>query len=712
MKHVMRIPSIRYALLIAALVLCAGAAALLYYRSPHRGLPYHDQFTKGRFGEWQQFGGTWSIAGNALEENSDDRGAKLITGSPYWTNYKVDVDLQLLGRGDAGVVIRASDVDAGVDSYRGYYAGLRIDDQSLVVGRADYGWLEFPPRRLPGGVAPNRWYHLTLAAVGCMVQASATALDTGANTTISFNDPHCPRSGRIGIRAVLSGGIWRNLSVRQIDSIDLHGTVPQLPASLTLYPTDQGRYPRDDEVEEVTRLVGGPDSSTANVLPLSSLRLLAVSQRVHVRVRGTVTMTSPVIYMQDATAGAEVIFAHPTALRRGDEVEILGDARLQGLSLRIENATARSIAGDAPVPAVSITPLQGAIGRYDSMFVEMEGRLDSKTREGQASVRLQLSGGQQQYYVISSSRETALRLDRFEPGSTLRMRGVCLIDPAYTENKFPFALMVVSPGDVEGISGPPWWTPEHLAFMAVGMLALGFIIHLLYSHADQQRHAAVLQERERLAHEMHDTLAQSFAGLDFKLRAIRNRIRGQSRRIDVARLQEEVQQASELVRHSHDEARRSLISLRPEILEKKGLSEALGKVANRMVSGSSMEFALEVTGQPRELPVRTADAFFRIGQEAFANTVQHSHARHLLLRLDYQRSQLAMVIQDDGQGFAADQQNEGFGLTGMRRRAEAVHARFQIESSASGTTITVTAPCKPEPFWLFSLSYIKGKGHN
>jgi signal transduction histidine kinase len=709
-RRMTRIIVIKCAALAATIALLVGTAALVYYRSPRRGLPYHDQFAKGKLGEWQQFGGTWSVVDGALHEDTDDRGVKLITGSQYWTNYNVQVDLQLLGGGDAGIVIRANDVEEGVDSYSGYYAGLRINDQSLVLGRADYGWLEFPPVHMPGGVAPNRWYHLTLAAVGCTIQASATALDTGESTSTSAYDPNCPRSGKIGIRAVASGGIWRNLKVQRLDSVDLPGKAPQRPTPLTFYPTDQGLYPRSNGIEGYTGLLGSPDGSPADVVPLSSLRLLAVSRPVHAKVRGTITITSPGVYIQDATAGAQVVFAHTTSLRRGDEVEITGDAHLEDLSLRIENATARSIAGVVPVPAMSITPLQAAMGRYDSMFVEMEGRLDSNLRTGGSVIRLQLSGGQQQYYAISNSRETAMRFERLKQGSTLRMRGICLVGAAYTENKLPFALIVLSPDDVEVISGPPWWTAEHLALMAVGMLALGFVFHVLYSHADQQRRTAVLEERERLAHEMHDTLAQSFAGLDFKLRAIRNRTRHESQSIDAVKLREEVQEACELVRHSHDEARRSLVSLRPEVLEKHGLSDALTQVANRMVAGSSMDCNVEITGQPRHLPVRIADAFFRIGQEAIANTLQHSHAKNLSLKLDYQRSQLTMVIEDDGQGFRSDQQAEGFGLTGMRRRAESVNARIQIESNGRGTRITVLVPCKAESFWLFSLSYIKSNG--
>jgi two-component sensor histidine kinase len=702
---------IKFVGLLGLIILAGGVVALLYQRSSGRGLPYRDQFDRGRLSEWQEFGGTWSIVDGALRNDSDERGAKLITGSRFWTDYKAEADVQLLGRGDAGIVIRARDIDEGVDSYSGYYAGLRIDDQSLVLGRAEYGWREFPPIRMPGGVNPNRWYHLTLSAVGCSIEASATALDTGDGTYTSVYDPNCPRSGKIGVRSVVSGGMWRNVMVHRLKDAETFASAPRRPTPSSLYPTSQGPSPRTYGIDLDAELLKNSATSDTGVLPIGNLRLLAVSQPVHASVSGTVTLTSPHVYIQDATAGAEVLFTQETSLKLGDEVEVTGEAHLDGLDLRIENASERSIAGVVPVPALSITPLQAAVGRYDGMFVEVEGRLDSESRSGDPTVRLDLNGGQQQFYAVSNSRETAMRFNELEKDSVLRLRGICLVGSAFTENKVPFALIVRSPDDVEVLSGPPWWTGEHLVVMAIGLLALGFLIHVLYSHADERRRGAVLKERERLAHEMHDTLAQSFAGLDFKLRAIRNRTLHENKIVNVEKLREELQETCDLVRHSHDEARRSLASLRPEVLEKRGLPDALSQVGNRMTTGSSMNFKTEITGQPRKLPVRIADALFRIGQEAISNAVQHSHAKELSLMIDYQRSQLVMVVADDGRGFSPNEESEGFGLTGMRRRAEGINARLQIESNGRGSTITIAAPCSPELFWLFSLSYIRDHRH-
>ena len=106
--------------------------------------------------------------------------------------------------------------------------------------------------------------------------------------------------------------------------------------------------------------------------------MLAVSRPITVTIRGVIVLTEPSVYIQDATGGAEVSFAKKANLKNGDEVEVTGDAYLHGLSLRIENATARGISGVVPAPALSITPLQAAMGRYDGMFVALEGKLGEK----------------------------------------------------------------------------------------------------------------------------------------------------------------------------------------------------------------------------------------------------------------------------------------------------------------------------------------------
>jgi hypothetical protein len=165
--------------LLLCLFLALGLAGLrAYLHSPGRGLPYRDSFSKGTAEEWKALGGTWELANGMMRNDSDERGAKLLSGSPYWHNYSIEADINLLGvSGDAGLVIRSRDEEEGVNSYNGYYAGLRTRDNSLVLGRAEHGWIEVTKSNpAPGGIRPFQWYHLKLMAFDCQIVAVVTDL--------------------------------------------------------------------------------------------------------------------------------------------------------------------------------------------------------------------------------------------------------------------------------------------------------------------------------------------------------------------------------------------------------------------------------------------------------------------------------------------------------------------------------------------------------
>jgi signal transduction histidine kinase len=249
-----------------------------------------------------------------------------------------------------------------------------------------------------------------------------------------------------------------------------------------------------------------------------------------------------------------------------------------------------------------------------------------------------------------------------------------------------------SADDVDVLVGPPWWSAGHLTAIGAGLLILALVAQVLYSRAEHWRLRAVLEERERLAHEMHDTIAQSFAGIGFQLQAIRNDLQDTNvtthRQLDLA---------CDLVRHSHEEARRSIATLRPESLDSIGLLPALDCCARKMVDGGSVQVVISSGGNPRPMPVRTTDALFKIGQEAIANVVRHASPTSLNILLRYEKSEVHLVVEDNGVGFTAGGDLLGFGLQGMRKRADSISAVLQIVSTpAHGTRVEVAAPLPPQ----------------
>lgn len=691
---------------------CAGvglliaAAFVLYTRSPWRGLPYRDSFAAGRTDEWTPYSGNWSIVDGAIKNDSSDRGAKFVTGSPYWKNYSVEADMRLVANGgDAGIMIRVSDAERGVDSYNGYYAGLRTSDQSLVLGRAEHGWIEFPPVKMPGGVLPGKWYHLKLSAFGCSISASATDTETGATTTVETHDPHCFPSGRIGLRSMAAGGVWRNMRAQRISSAEAARLAAAPPPSETaVYPTSQGT-PAVASVPNPAPPVAERAHNAGLTQPIRNLHLFSISHPARVTVRGSVIDTEP-LFIQDSSGGVGVELKNKVPLRVGDEVEVEGDVYPHGLTATIRNATARPLGGLTPPPPLSVTADQAATGAYHAMYIEVEGTLRSKTLAPDGLLSLELRDGQQVFRALASSAATETAFRGLEKGSVVRVRGICFVDADHTKNTVPFVVLVSSADDVRMLVGPPWWSAGHLIELALLMLVLGFIVHLLFSRAEEWRLRAVIDERERLAHEIHDTLAQSFAGIGFQLRAILNRISRHSSPLDKSMLIEELNRTSDLVRHSHDEARRSIITLRPDATEAGGLVAALEQVARQMVGRAPVEVESSVEGEPRTIPLHILDCLFRIGQEAIANAMQHAHPTRLLVRAVYAPSTITLIVEDNGVGFIPRPDEDGFGLTGIRRRAESIQGTLEIETGPEkGTQIIVRAPAVLKRARFFRLAY-------
>jgi len=190
---------------------------------------------------------------------------------------------------------------------------------------------------------------------------------------------------------------------------------------------------------------------------------------------------------------------------------------------------------------------------------------------------------------------------------------------------------------------------------------------------------------------MHDTLAQSFAGIGFQLQAIRNGLPD-----GMPTLHQQLDLASNLVRHSHEEARRSIATLRPEALESEDILSALDYCARRMVEGGPVQVVSEREGDERPIPLRIADTLYRIGQEAIANAVRHAHPTILKVRLTYSGNAVCLQIDDNGTGFTQGGGLLGFGIRGMRRRAESISAAFQLQSKpGEGTRIQITASLPP-----------------
>ncbi len=236
-----------------------------------------------------------------------------------------------------------------------------------------------------------------------------------------------------------------------------------------------------------------------------------------------------------------------------------------------------------------------------------------------------------------------------------------------------------------------WW------FRSLLVLLLGLLVYAAYYLRLRQVEAqynAVLLERNRIAREIHDTLAQGFIGVSVQLELVA-RLLGTS--VDAAR--EQLNETRLLVRRSIADARQSIWELRSQSPEQQDFAVKLNNMAKQAAASSSARVEMRVQGTYRPLGTKVEDELFRIGQEAVANAIRHSGATTIAIQLAFDTKGLRMTVADDGCGFSGTVHSTGpeghFGLKGMRERAQQIQADLRVESEAGkGTTVTVETPAK------------------
>jgi signal transduction histidine kinase len=202
----------------------------------------------------------------------------------------------------------------------------------------------------------------------------------------------------------------------------------------------------------------------------------------------------------------------------------------------------------------------------------------------------------------------------------------------------------------------------------------------------QAREAGILDERQRMAREIHDTLAQGLTGIITQLQA------AEQASDDPAGWRRHFEAATTLARESLSEARRSVDALRPEPLETGRLPAALADVAGRWSALHGVTVQVTTTGTARPMPAEAELALLRTAQEGLANVARHAQATNAWVTLSYMEQEVALDVRDDGKGFEPAQA-DGFGLVAMRQRVEGLSGTLQVESEpGAGTAISACVP--------------------
>jgi signal transduction histidine kinase len=254
-----------------------------------------------------------------------------------------------------------------------------------------------------------------------------------------------------------------------------------------------------------------------------------------------------------------------------------------------------------------------------------------------------------------------------------------------------------SVGDTIGFTiAPAYYQTRWFALMCVA--ASGAILWALYlmrlkqaTYQLQERLNARMEERERIARELHDTLLQGFQGLMLRFQAV----------VKMLPIEAVARQTMEQVLDRADEVllegRQSVRDLREEGTSATEMCEALRQCGEELAQNHTASFSLMIVGEPKAMATVVFNESYRIAREALVNAFQHSQGRNVEVEVTYLVSRVSIRVRDDGIGIDADILTKGrkghWGLSGMRERAQKVAARLDIWSQAgSGTEIELTIP--------------------
>jgi signal transduction histidine kinase len=217
----------------------------------------------------------------------------------------------------------------------------------------------------------------------------------------------------------------------------------------------------------------------------------------------------------------------------------------------------------------------------------------------------------------------------------------------------------------------------------------------------QAREAGAGDERQRMAREIHDTLAQGLTGIITQLEAAQQTTHEDER-------ERRIDNSKRLARDSLAEARRSVQALRPQALEDSRLPDALAEEVARWTATSGVPAEVAATGDPRALHPEVEVTLLRVAQEALANVAKHAAAAHAWVTLSYMEDVVTLDVRDDGSGFAPLGESSaggggtggtaggGFGLIAMRQRVNRLAGQLEIESEpGAGTAVSASLPAIP-----------------
>jgi signal transduction histidine kinase len=430
--------------------------------------------------------------------------------------------------------------------------------------------------------------------------------------------------------------------------------------------------------------------------------------RVHVR--GVVTRYQPgeFIFIRDGELALRVQTSQWGELKPGDKVEISGFPKEGNYSPMLEESIFRKQASEVPPPPVRLEKLADA-GRLDANLVELDGILDKQYPSWAEFFEFHTDTGMNfQALLRNDEKKTVSSLPA---GGRFKVVGICSTDrgsyglSSGLSEPGSFQILLRSMNDLTLINPPPWWTRQRtiralaatIGISVCGCVAIVFLAGRRLREQEGRRLAAenefalLFTERNRMAREIHDTLAQGLGSISIHVEFLKNRLKESPPEII-----KHLEITRDLVRHSLADARNAIWDMRAQALQEGDLVSALDTTMKQLTEGSTISARLTVTGQPRRISSPMENDLLHIGQEALCNAIKHAGAKKIELNLDFGKDEICLSVTDDGCGFAPEQsppRTDSFGIIGMKERVQQLRGQLLVQSSlGAGTQILATVP--------------------
>lgn len=415
------------------------------------------------------------------------------------------------------------------------------------------------------------------------------------------------------------------------------------------------------------------------------------------------------IWLRDDGHGFFVRTEQPMALVPGDVVQIAGFPEHGDFAPILADAVCRKIGHEREPNPVRLHE-QGDEAFHHNDLVITEGTLiDRKVVARGLLLRVQTRGTNVD--VLCDGEPSDWDGARLEIGSYLSVTGLCMLSAEGTlrpSGKLipnSYRLVVRRPSDIVVMHPASWWTLQHAVTLLAGVAVVLAVVLVAVFALSRKRiareralralevstYSARLAERNRMARDLHDTIAQGLTAISLQLEVA---VKPEA---PVEEISKHVGLARQLVRSSMAEVRSFIRNLRTHTQQDVDLGSAIEEILRTAIEGSSLRTQFRVTGNVHKLAADVEAQILRVTQEAISNAVQHSGATKLEVEVNYFGKNMEVMITDNGRGFeeaaASDGDRLHFGLIGMKERATLISSALVIRSNpGEGARVLLRVP--------------------